>query len=196
MHYHCRWLQSSLLDTGAAVTLLRHVGQSTLSPPPRNSNHGLVGADDSQLTVRGTARVLLQLPDRKMPADVVVVTPLISEGILGLQNEGASIDLERGQMRLNWSNCTLTLHQIGTQQRAPPAKVCVCMQVPAHSEMELMAQVQRDMDPGIYRATPGVVAQAIVSPTAARPSAGTTAESDNRASYSPCKETDSHSERS
>ena len=49
--------------------------------------------------------MLLQLPDRKMPADVVVVTPLISEGILGLdyqQNEGASIDLERGQMRLNW----------------------------------------------------------------------------------------------
>ena len=60
---------------------------STGAPTPTLqpwSGKGLIGADGSQLSVHGVVQVEMELLNRKVPTDVVVVTPLIAEGILGL----------------------------------------------------------------------------------------------------------------
>ena len=151
---------SFLLYTGAAVTLLRKDtwdrvnAQSPSQELEPWSGKGLVGEDGSQLTVHGTARVLLELPDRKVPADVVVVTPLISEGILGLdylQKKGASIDLERGQMRLNWSNCTLTFHPAnGSSSQSVRVRHRGGTSTQRDGAHGPSKRRPRDMDPGRY----------------------------------------------
>ena len=96
-----------LVDTGAAVTLIRkdvwdrifkdHAG---LRPWAEQQ---LVSVDGSPLQVYGCASVELQLGGIPYPTDVVVVSPLTTEAILGLDFQkkyGATIDVGRCMMQM------------------------------------------------------------------------------------------------
>ena len=103
-------MTSLLVDTGAAVTLLRkdawdRVVQATKDPPVLSPCYSLdlVGADGSPPRTYGSASVNLELNGNSLPADVVVVDSLTSEGILGLDvltKRKATIDLEAEQLYL------------------------------------------------------------------------------------------------
>ena len=92
---------SLLLDTGAAVTLLREDTWARItaeSPQELRpwSTLKLVSAGGTPLTIHGSARVELDLEGEKFTTEIVVVSPLTSEAILGLdflQGQQASIDL-------------------------------------------------------------------------------------------------------
>ena len=80
-----------LLDTGAAVTLLRQdvcakVAASPNSPAQLGSWMGasLVSAGGTPLTVHGCACLTLNLGGKIFPTNFVVVSPFTSEVILGI----------------------------------------------------------------------------------------------------------------
>ena len=110
---------SYLVDTGAAVTLLRKdtwdrvCGVSAtpdLSPCPAL---GLVGVDGTALHIHGSAAIEIHLCGTRVLTDVVVVSPLTSEGILGLdflRRQKASIDFSTERVRLRVSDVTFPLH--------------------------------------------------------------------------------------
>ena len=80
---------SFLLDTGAAVTLLRNdiwVQIAALSSKclKQWSTASLVSVDGTPLTVHGCASVELELGGRHFMTEIVIVDPLTSEAILGL----------------------------------------------------------------------------------------------------------------
>lgn len=90
-----------LLDTGAAVTLLRkdtwdHVNLDNQQSLQLYSMVQLVGVDGSLLTVHRSLTVNLHLDGHRRTTNVVVVSPLTSEAILVfdfLQEHQAHIDL-------------------------------------------------------------------------------------------------------
>lgn len=105
-----------LLDTGAAVSLLRQdvwggipaptpILEPWMGPP-------LVSAGGTPLTIHGHCCVLLQLGGRQIQTDMVIVSPLTSEAILGidfLQAQRARIDLGQGSLYLRESGCEIPL---------------------------------------------------------------------------------------
>ncbi len=99
---------SFLLDTGAAVTLMRRDAweRVTANNRQRLQNYSavqLVGVDGSPLTIHGVATVDLHLNGLSITTDVVVVSPLTAEAILGLdflQEYRAHIDLPNRQVYL------------------------------------------------------------------------------------------------
>ncbi len=111
---------SFLLDTGAAVTLLRKDawervsagGGVHLSPW---SGERLVGVDGSPLQVFGKAEVGLILSGREFRAQALVVSPLTIQAILGLdflQQNMASIDLGKKQLLMGQEREShIALHQ-------------------------------------------------------------------------------------
>ena len=92
---------SFLLDTGAAVTLLREDIWAEISTRTHKtlkpwSAVKLVGAGGAPLAVHGCANIELELGSEKFSMDVVMVSPLTSDAILGvdfLSQQQASIDL-------------------------------------------------------------------------------------------------------
>ena len=89
-----------LLDTGAAVTLLRQDVWAQITAPPSDlkpwPGAALVSADGTPLTILGCACVNLGMGGRNFRTDMVVVSPLTSEAILGidfLQAQQAVVDL-------------------------------------------------------------------------------------------------------
>ena len=109
---------SWLLDTGAAVTLLREDTWARISAEsPQElrpwSTLKLVSAGGTPLTIHGSARVELGLEGEKFTTEVVVVSPLTSEAILGLdflQEQQASIDLAARTLSLKGGGRVLPLH--------------------------------------------------------------------------------------
>jgi predicted aspartyl protease len=93
---------SLLLDTGAAVTLLREDtwSQIALKNPQTLEpwvSVALVSAGGTPLTIHGCTNVELEMGNEKFTAQVVVVSPLTSEAILGLdflKEHEALIDLK------------------------------------------------------------------------------------------------------
>jgi hypothetical protein len=82
-------MTSLLVDTGAAVTLLRkdtwdRVSRCSLLELQPSSGLRLVRTDSSPLQSNGTARVSLAFEGNTIPMDVVVVCPLTAKGIRGL----------------------------------------------------------------------------------------------------------------
>ena len=95
---------SFLIDTGAAVTLIHKDAwdnmQRQLEPW---AEVRLVGVDGSPLTVHGQARVDISLHGHSYPTRVVVVSPLTTEAILGLdflQERKASINFEKAELSI------------------------------------------------------------------------------------------------
>ena len=69
----------------------------------------------------GRARVTLELNQESFPMDVVVVSPLTAEGILGLhflQTQRPSINLDKEQVLLAECNCTISLYRPSLQPRS------------------------------------------------------------------------------
>ena len=99
-----------LIDTGTSVTLLRKDAWDRVSWASHGPCQlltcpalGLVGANGSPLLTFGSTLVELELNGAVLPVDVVVVSPLTSEGILGLdflKKQKAAIDLGSEQIQL------------------------------------------------------------------------------------------------
>ena len=80
---------SFLLDTGAAVTLLRNDtwARINLRRPRKlepSSEQQLVGVDGASLQVHAQAKIGVELGGVVIPTDVIVVSPLTTEAIPGL----------------------------------------------------------------------------------------------------------------
>ena len=96
---------SLLLDTGAAVTLIRkdtwdQITSRSHSPPLLMPCPAL---DGSPLETHGKASLLLELEGNSLPIDVIVVNSLTSEGILGLdflKKQRASINFDTEVLHL------------------------------------------------------------------------------------------------
>ncbi len=97
-----------LVDTGAAVTLLRRDtwGRVTANHPQVLESYSaaqLVGVGGYPLTIHGSAMVDLRVSGQSMSTEVVVVSPLTAEAILGLdflREHRAHIDLSQQQVSL------------------------------------------------------------------------------------------------
>ena len=104
-----------LLDTGAAVSLLHLDVWSQITPPGGLrpwSGASLVSAGGTPLTVHGCTTLPLDVGDNKFCTEFVVVSPLTSEAILGidfLQAQRAQIDIGHRVLRLRESGCDIHL---------------------------------------------------------------------------------------
>ena len=126
---------SMLIDTEAAATLLRldvweqivaH-NQLPLEPCP---SLRLLGAGGQPLTVHGHCKITLGLGSNTFVVDAVVVNPLTSQAILGLNflvEQRATIDLPNRTLRLGERWCNIPLEDPPRQvasllnyQSAPP----------------------------------------------------------------------------
>ncbi len=103
---------SFLLNTGAAVTLLwRDTWERVTASNPRDlgsySVVQLVGVNGSPLTVHGRVTVNLQMKARILATDIVVVSPVTAEAILGLDF------LQEHQAQINITNQRIYLADQG-----------------------------------------------------------------------------------
>ena len=90
------------------------------------SNPRLVGVDGSPLPVLGCAQVEIDLAGEKLPMDVVVVSTLTTEAILGidfLHKYRANIDLGEKKLSLGDRGCILPL--VEANQPKQNANPCV-----------------------------------------------------------------------
>ena len=145
---------SWLLDTGAAVTLLREDAWRRLRTKQKFpelkpwSSLKLVGAGGDPLTIHGSAHIELELGGGKFEAEVVVVSPLTSEAILGLdflQKEKATIDLTSKVLQLKQQGKSLPLEDPDVPPPLGIHKVSVCamdtVELPPCSEIEVLARI-------------------------------------------------------
>ncbi len=121
---------SFLLDLGAAVTLLRRDTweRVTVSNPQDLGSYSamlLVGVDGSPLTIHGRATVNLQMKGRILDSDIVVVSPVTAEAILGLDF------LQEHQVQINIAKQRIYLADQGdfVPLRAPIALPTTASQV-------------------------------------------------------------------
>ena len=141
-----------LLDTGAAVTLLREDVWKQLAPKPHSlepwPGATLVSAGGMPLTVHGCACVNLNLGGRDFKTGMVVVSPLTSEAILGidfLQGQQAVIDLGCGRLCLKESGCEILLDalpQTLSCTHSQPARTFETVEVPPRCVMEVSAHLE------------------------------------------------------
>ena len=132
---------SLLMDTGASVTLLQkdawdRVSQAASASPPLLPCLllGLVGVDGTPLQTCSTS-VTLELNGNRLPVEVVVISPLTSEGILGLDflhEQRVSIDLASEELRLRGQGIIIPL-------RIPLPNSCSCVSVRAVSNIDVPA---------------------------------------------------------
>ena len=178
---------SFLVDTGAAVSLLRDDAWArsnaeracTESLKPW-SNPRLVGVDGSPLPVLGCARVEIDLAGEKLPMDVVVVSTLTTEAILGLDflhKYRANIDLGEKKLSLGDRRCILPLVEANQpkQNANPCVRALETIQIPPCSEMEVMACLEEPLGDGTWlmegtqeKRVPALVARALVNANTSR----------------------------
>ena len=110
--------------------------------------------EGTPLHVCGIAQVQISLGGRCFQSQVVIVSGLTADAILGLdflEANGCTIDL--GKKTLHFQDCNLSL-SLDTSIQSSPATVCVAvvstLQVPAYSEMEVMAKVEKPSVPGLW----------------------------------------------
>ena len=171
-----------LLDTGAAVTLLREDVWRQIAPqsPKLESWDGaaLVSAGGMPLTVHGCVCVNLGLGGKEFKTKMVVVSPLTSEAILGidfLQGQQAVIDLGHQKLRLKKSGCELLLDTppppLSSSTRSRQARMVEKMEVPPRCVLVVSAYLEAAVE-GVWlveETVPGTsplaVARALVQPT-------------------------------
>jgi hypothetical protein len=134
----------------------------------------LVGVDGTPLQTYGSTPVVLELNGNKLPVDVVVVSPLTSEGILGLdflQRQKASIDLEFEQIRLQDPGITIPLRTSAPSSRPVGVRAVSNLDVPARTELEVMACLDIPVESGtwIVEDSPGIATNAVMVASAAAP---------------------------
>jgi hypothetical protein len=141
-----------LLDTGAAVTLLRQDVWDKVAATPDSlaslrpwTEVSLVSAGGTPLTVHACARLALTLGGANFQTDFVVVSPLTSEAILGidfLQAQEAKIDLGRKTVDLRDSGCKIVLHSPVPLQSCPSeqdVRTVHTVEIPPRSVLETPA---------------------------------------------------------
>ena len=144
-----------LLDTGAAVTLLRQDVWMRITALPSDlepwSGATLVSAGGTPLTIHGCACVTLELGGGKYQTDFVVVSPLTSEAILGidfLQVQKAVIDVGCRMLHLRESGCNIPLdvptprQSCLTHQQVHSADT---VEVPPRSVMEISGRFETEV---------------------------------------------------
>ena len=171
---------SFVLDTGAAVTLLRHdlwrqVGTGKLEPW---AGANLVSANGSPIVVHGTVKVVLRFADIDFPTQMVVVDGLTAKAILGLdflEAHECNISIKKKLLMLPMHNISLPLKKANADNRTAPSTAMVRIQytqhIPAQSEVEVMAQVDDFItggdwiiEPDPQRPLPVIVARSVVTP--------------------------------
>ena len=141
------------------------------------SEMDLVSAGGSPLTIHGSARVALELEGEQLVIDVVVVSPLTTEAILGLdflKEQRASIDLAQEKLYLAKQRCTVPLIEPSPRLADNRVKVrmIATVQIPPCSELEVMACLEEPVEQGTWlleevagKRAPTAVARAILQPT-------------------------------
>ena len=174
---------SFLVDTGAVVTLLRKDTWERISAAdPQElspwSELQLVGVGGTSLSVHGSASVKIELEGKMFTTNVVVVSPLITMAILGLdvlKQNRASIDVESKQLHL--AECSLPLREPELQNgRKRKVKAEKTTEIPPRSVIEVMACIDDPVEPGTMwlleetteKRAPTAVARALVQPTSTR----------------------------
>ena len=173
-----------LLDTGAAVTLLRQDVWNRLAGRCHElkpwSGATLLSAGGTPLTVHGCTSLELKLGDREFMTKFVVVSPLTSEAILGidfLHTQQAMIDLGQGKLLLQASGCDIPLGNPGPTASSPvteqPVRIANTVEVPPRSVMEVSAYVNESAE-GVWlveedreKKLEVAIARAIVEPKSA-----------------------------
>ena len=169
-----------LLDTGAAVTLLRHDVWMGITAQPSDlkpwSGATLVSAGGEPLTTHGCTCLPLKLGGRTLEIEFVVASPFTSEAILGvdfLQAQQATIDMGEGVLHLKKSSCDIALDPPPLGQPlavARPVRSSDTVEVPPRSVMEITACVDGDVE-GVWlvealdKDMHVAVARAVVEPT-------------------------------
>lgn len=173
---------SLLLDTGAAVTLLREdtwlqvAADNPQALRPWSAGK-LVSAGGTPLTIHGCANIELKLGTEKFSTDVVVVSPLTSEAIIGLDflmEQQASIDLTSKTLHLRERGCDLPLRDpvvLHETTAEVPVRAAMTVEIPPRS----MRQVTGDtvetvkgtwlLQEATDKNLPFAVASALVEPT-------------------------------
>ena len=173
---------SLLVDTGAAVTLLRLdtwervVGKSPVVLEPWNAVK-LLSAGGAPLTVHGRAHVVLSLGAERFQVEVVVASPLTSPAILGLDfllQQHATIDLACQTLYLAKCGCVVPLEDPGTATELAELSVCCAatVEIPPRSSMQITGSTTRPME-GTWlleeapaKKLPVAVARGLVEPRA------------------------------
>ena len=170
-----------LLDTGAAVTLLREDVWKQIVPRPSDlkpwPGAALVSAGGMPLTVHGCVCVNLVLGDREYQTNMVIVSPLTSEAILGidfLQGQQAVIDLGHRRLCLKESGCEIQLHSASPIQsctHTQQIRTVDTVEVPPRCIMEVAAYCETAVE-GVWLVEEAMsgssqlaVARAVVQPT-------------------------------
>ena len=135
-----------LVDTGAAVTLLRvDVWQQVVGRDPTQLEPcptlRILGAGGEPLTVHGRAHLKLTLGAVSLPVQVVVVHPLTSPAILGLDfllQEQATVNLSTRSLHLKERGCDIPLQHPALPSDGPmeyAVAVAATVEVPPRSMM-------------------------------------------------------------
>ena len=173
---------SLLLDTGAAVTLLREDTWSqvtTKNPQALRpwSALELVSAGGTTLTARGCASVELELGGEKFMVEIVVVSSLTSEAILGLDSlreQEASIDLASRRLHLKGKRCNIPLNDPTTAHEHAfehTVRAARTVEVPPRSMLEVLGNVEDTvvgtclLEQATDKCLPFALARALVQPT-------------------------------
>ena len=141
---------SFLVDTGAAVTLLRketweHVNRERKAVLEPWAERRLVSVDGSPLSVYGRADVDLTLGNITYHTSVVVVSPLTTEAILGLdflKHKKVYIDVGNMKLFVGGSNQPLPLHQPDVESQVLCVRVASPIKLPPCSEQMVVAAVE------------------------------------------------------
>ena len=179
---------SFLLDTGAAVSILRHDVWNQAKPADSNlhpwTGQPLVSVDGTPLTLYGYTVVPIHLADLSFECTVVIADGLTTEAILGIDF------LEANKCTLDMGNRTLcfpgsqSLRVSPASSTSPVSPITVSLvdtvRIPPESELEVMAHVHTDNHPKCTQLTqpcmleqtplkrlPVCVARALVTPSPA-----------------------------
>ena len=176
---------SFLLDTGASATLLRRDAWERVNTPPAQKEltpcpeHRLVGVDGTPLQVHGRATVCLDLAGESFELEAIVVSPLTSEAILGLdflQKQQATIDIGRQWISFGESGDKYApLRKPAEGKSVHHLRVVETVQIPPCSEVMVTASTTETIEGGSWlvesdwgRRPPAAVARALVEPRSGR----------------------------
>ena len=115
----------------------------------------LVNVNGSLLRVHGQGRVDLDIAGEKLEVDVVMVSPLTVDAILGLnflQRHRATIDIGKRQLRLKDSGSTIPLSASPPTDQRPQQNVRAheTVVIPPYSELVVLAGVQGSASEGAW----------------------------------------------
>ena len=172
---------SFILDTGAAVTLLRKDTWDHARPRAAEletwKEPKLISVDGSPLHIHGHAEVKINLSDMEFSHHVVIAEDLSSEAILGLdflEAQGCTINTRHRTVTFEDAGEILELNCAKTTQKnnSSPVSLIETIRIPAWSELEVMAQVENKnlhqemmLEPTNMDRIPVRVARGLVLPT-------------------------------